>query len=281
MAAEPGPNFRWGLVVRRSKYNRKRNADGQVELIEESTRRQELVLTNHIKQHNMGRVVGVYKDVASAHDERAKRPEFENALFDLRAGRIDGIAAWRPDRLVRRVTQFRRVMLDLEESDGRLLFLKPMVIDTADTDNLAFTAIFLDFLVAFAQMESEGMADRMVLMHEDRARQGLPPINSSDKTPHLHPFGHTFDWFALIPYEVELIHEAVKRVLAGESTYAISRNWQIRGIKTPTGKPWTFRCPEAHPHERPHGRQAGVWGNAVRPDGRASNLGHGDMATRS
>lgn len=240
MAAEPGPEFRWGLVVRRSKYNRSRNVDGQLELIERSTRRQELVLTNHIKQYDMGRIVGVYKDIASAHDERAKRPEFENALRDLRAGRIDGIAAWRPDRLVRRVTQFRRLMLDLEESGGRLLFLKPMVIDTADTENLTFTRIFLDFLVAFAQMESEGMADRMVLMHEDRARQGLPPINSSTRTPYLHPFGHTFDWSALIPEEVELINEAVRRVLTGESTFAISRDWRGRGVKTPTGKPWQF-----------------------------------------
>jgi Resolvase, N terminal domain len=36
----------------------------------------------------------------------AKRPDFEAALDDLRAGRIDGIAVWKVDRLVRRVSQF-------------------------------------------------------------------------------------------------------------------------------------------------------------------------------
>lgn len=58
MAAEPGPDFRWGLVLRRSKYN----ADGT----EGSTRRQELALASHIRDRSMGRIVGVYKDVASA-----------------------------------------------------------------------------------------------------------------------------------------------------------------------------------------------------------------------
>jgi DNA invertase Pin-like site-specific DNA recombinase len=49
----------------------------------------------------MGVVVAVYSDVASAYAENAKRPDFEAALDDLRAGRIDGIAVWKVDRLVR------------------------------------------------------------------------------------------------------------------------------------------------------------------------------------
>jgi hypothetical protein len=57
----------------------------------------------------MGQVVAVYSDIASAYAENAKRPDFEAALDDLRAGRIDGIAVWKVDRLVRRVSQFRRV----------------------------------------------------------------------------------------------------------------------------------------------------------------------------
>jgi site-specific DNA recombinase len=211
-------------VVRRSTLNQ----DGT----EGSTERQRLALTNHIKTNNMGRIVWTYKDVASAYDEKAKRPEFDNAMLDLRVRRIDGIASWRPDRLVRRVSQFRQVMIDLEKSQGRLLFLKPMVIDTADTENLAFTTIFLDFLVAFAQMEAEATADRMVSWHEERARKGLP--NRSQ----VRPFGHTLEWFALVPAEAELLNDAARRIIAGDNRFAICKQWEDSNIPTVMGKRW-------------------------------------------
>lgn len=225
MAAEPGPDFRWGIVTRRSQYN----PDGT----EGSTRRQEHAVLQHITSHNMGRVVAVYKDVASAYKEGSRRPEYDSALIDLSAGRIDGIAVWRIDRLVRRSKQYRQVLDVLEESGGRLFSLVEG-IDAAAAEGTAraTTNIILTILVELAEMEAEGTAARMVLMHEDRARQGLPHRTQ------VRPFGHTLDWSALVPHEVELIREAAKRVLAGESTFAISRDWQERGVQTSTGKPW-------------------------------------------
>jgi DNA invertase Pin-like site-specific DNA recombinase len=233
-----GPDCRWGLLVRRSKLNQDGTAG--------SVRRQEQVLRHHISQLKLGSVGPVYSEIVSAFDENAHRDGLDNALADLAAGRIDAIAAWRPDRLVRRVTQFRHVMVALEKAGGRLLFLKPMVIDTADTENLAFTTIFLDFLVAFAQMESEATSERLVLFHQDRARQGLPHRNSSLNKPELRPFGHTADWYGLVDGEVELIHEAAKRVLAGEYPNAIARDWTQREVRTPRGAtrwgPDTIKC---------------------------------------
>jgi site-specific DNA recombinase len=223
MAAEPGPEFRWGIVTRRSQYN----ADGT----EGSTRRQEHAVLQHITSHDMGRVVAVYKDVASAYKEDAQRPEFEAALLDLQAGRIDGIAVWRIDRLVRRSEQFRRVLDVLEGSGGRLFSLVEG-IDTSDPDRRFVNELILDMLTRLAEMEAEGTAQRMMLMHEDRARQGLPLRTQ------VRPFGHTLDWSALVPHEVELIHEAVRRVLAGESVYTIGRDWHRRGVQTASGKPW-------------------------------------------
>ena len=134
--AEPGPEFRWGLVVRRSQYNKRQAANGEVEHFEHSTRRQELALMERIKRDNMGRVVAVYRDVASAYNERAKRPEYEAALQDLQSKRIDGIAVWRLDRLVRRSSQYRQVLSILEESGGRLFSMKEG-IDTRASDGAA------------------------------------------------------------------------------------------------------------------------------------------------
>jgi site-specific DNA recombinase len=228
MAAEPGPHFKWGLVTRRSAYNLKTTEGGEVERYEDSTSRQENVLHGHIQALDMGKIVAVYQDIASAYDEQAKRPEFENALLDLKAGRIDGLAAWRPDRLVRRASQLRRVLNVVEGSGGRLLFLSPAIIDTADAENRAFTALFLDLLVAFAEMESEAIGDRIALMHQDRAQKGL--VQSPGRA-----FGHSDDWHGLVMPEVKVLHEAGERILADEAANAIARDFTERGIVTARG----------------------------------------------
>lgn len=215
MAADPGPDFRWGLVLRRSKYDERIDEHGNVVKEELSTQRQEFELSDYISRHKLGRVTAVYCDIASGYKEKAKRPEFEAALFDL-SNRIDGIAAWRPDRLVRRVSQFRHVLTTLERTGGRLLFLKPILIDTADASNRAFTSLFLDLLVAFAEMESEATAERVTSWHQHRARAGLAQRSC------MRPFGRTDDWLGLVDAEVKLLNEAVERILEGEGFYKVT-----------------------------------------------------------
>jgi DNA invertase Pin-like site-specific DNA recombinase len=112
MAALPGPDFRWGIVLRKSKLN----ADG----IEESTDRQEMELVYHIRQNNMGVIVQTYKDIASGWKPGAPRPRYKHALVDLASGTIDGIAVLCIDRLTRRRDQVRPILNALEELGGRL-----------------------------------------------------------------------------------------------------------------------------------------------------------------
>jgi hypothetical protein len=78
MAAEPGPEFRWGVVLRRSNLN----ANGT----EESTDRQEFEVVQHIRDNNMGVIVHSYKDIASGWRPGALRPRFKHALVDLALG---------------------------------------------------------------------------------------------------------------------------------------------------------------------------------------------------
>jgi site-specific DNA recombinase len=70
----------------------------------------------------------------------------------------------------------------------------------------------------------------MKLMAKHRARKGLHQPGSK------RPFGHTVDWYSLVPHEAELLNEAGRRVVAGESISAIARDWTNRGIPTATGK---------------------------------------------
>jgi site-specific DNA recombinase len=220
MAAAPGPTFRWGVVLRRSALNR----DGT----EESTSRQERSIQDYIKAHNMGRVVAVYRDIASAYDERSKRQDFQNSIIDVQAGRIDGLIAWKVDRFTRRRSEARKLLTIIEKCGGRLATVVEG-IDTADPSKRQITEIALAIYSGAAEAESEAIGERIRLMHLDRARKGLV------QSPH-RPFGHTVDWFNLVPSEVAILHEVADRILEGEASFSIAANLTARKIPTVMGR---------------------------------------------
>jgi site-specific DNA recombinase len=221
LAAEPGPSFRWGAVLRRSRLN----PDGT----EGSTSRQERAIQDYVKANDMGRIVAFYSDIASAYSEKAKREDFSNALSDLKAGRIDGIIAWKVDRLTRRRSEARKLLTLLEESGGRLATVVEG-IDTADPAKREITEIALAIYAGSAESESEAIGERVSLMHLDRARKGLVQPSS------VRPFGHTEDWQDLVPAEVKVLHEAAERLFAGEASYSIAADFTTREIPKPSGK---------------------------------------------
>jgi DNA invertase Pin-like site-specific DNA recombinase len=221
MAVEPGPDFRWGVVLRRSKLN----LDGT----EESTDRQEYEVVYHIRDNNMGVIVQSYKDIASGWKAGAPRPRFKHALVDLASGTIDGIAVLNIDRLTRRKDQVRPILNALEEMGGRLLSLEDD-LDTADPDPESNTERRLHELVEHAEREARRTSERMKLMAKHRARKGLHQPGSR------RPFGHTVDWFSLVWHEAELLTEAALRVVGDEAVVAITRDWTARGVPTATGK---------------------------------------------
>jgi site-specific DNA recombinase len=227
--AEPGPSFRWGVLLRRSKYNRQMGANGELILFEESTDRQELEVVWHIREQKMGVIVEVYKDIASGWKPGAPRPRFKHALVDLAAGKIDGIAVLNIDRLTRRKDQVRPVLNALEEMGGRLFSLEDE-LDTADDNPDSNTELRLHELVARAEREARRTSERMRLMARHRARKGLHQNGSR------RPYGHTQDWRSLVPHEAELLNEAAKRVVAGEAVYTIARDFTAREIPTATGR---------------------------------------------
>jgi site-specific DNA recombinase len=223
MARPPGPEFRWVILTRRSKFN----ADGT----EGSTRRQEEAVRQHIQANGLGRIVGNYSDIKSAYREGVKRQGFEDALAEIEAGRADGIACWKIDRLVRRVSQYRQV-LDVLERKGARLFSLVEGIDTADPERKFVNGLILDLLVRLAEMESESTSERIVLMQQDLAKQGKRNGGGT------RPFGHTLDWYALVDDEAAAIRKAAKRILKGEGVYAIAQDWNKNGPQPVKAKRW-------------------------------------------
>ena len=221
LSAEPGESFRWGAVLRRSRLN----PDGT----EGSTARQERAIQDYVKANSMGRIVAFYTDIASAYDEKAKREDFTNALGDLKAGRIDGLIAWKVDRLTRRRSQARKLLTLLEECGGRLATVVEG-IDTADPAKREITEIALAIYAGSAESESEAIGERVSLMHLDRARKGLIQPSS------VRPYGHSEDWQSLVPAEAKVLHEAAERLFAGEASFSVAADFTAREIPKPSGK---------------------------------------------
>ena len=226
MAAEPGPDFRWGALLRASKPKRVVLPDGTVKVIEESTDRQDLELIHHIRDNNMGIIVDSYKDVASAWMPGAKRPRYKHALVDLAAGYIDGIACLAVDRLTRRRDQVRPILNAMEEMGGRLFFLWDE-LDTASDD--PDTELRLHELVARAEREAERTSRRYKLVAQHRARKGLHHPSGA------RPYGHTMDRRRLVDKEAKMLLQAAKAVDQGKAVGAIAAEWTKRGIPTVEG----------------------------------------------
>jgi site-specific DNA recombinase len=226
MAAEPGPDFRWGALLRASKPKRVVLPDGTVKVVEESTDRQDLELIHHIRDNNMGVIVDIYKDVASAWQPGAKRPRYKHALVDLAAGYIDGIACLAVDRLTRRRDQVRPILNAMEEMGGRLFFLWDE-LDTASDD--PDTELRLHELVARAEREAERTSRRYKLVAKHRALKGLH--HGSGR----RAYGHTRDYRHIVAPEAEMLFQAAKEVDQGRAMHAIVERWTRQGVPTLDG----------------------------------------------
>jgi DNA invertase Pin-like site-specific DNA recombinase len=230
MVAKPGPEFRWGVLLRRSTLNKAIDHLGEVRRFEDSTERQELEVVWHIRDNNMGIIVESYKDIASAWRPGAKRPRFKHALVDVAAGRIDGIAVLNIDRLTRRKDQVRPILNALEAMGGRLFSLEDE-LDTADNSLDANTELRLYQLVDRAEREARRASERMKLAIKHRARKGLPHRGGN------RPFGHTDDWRKLVRREALYLQWAANGIdTEKETPFSIARKWTKKEIPTPTGK---------------------------------------------
>ena len=172
-------------------------------------------------------VADVFEDVdLSAYKRTVKRPEFERMLSALRNREIDGVLAWKIDRITRRQRDFVRLDEQCEEVEGFIA----TVVDQIDT-RTATGRFVAELLVAQARMESENASVRIKRAHQAAAKRGDVSRGGT------RPFGFTVERH-VIPEEAELIAEAARRVLAGEGIRGVASDWGRRGITTPTGRPW-------------------------------------------
>lgn len=172
-------------------------------------------------------VVDHFSDVdLSAFQRRTKRPEFDRMIEAVRTHAVDGVLAWKLDRITRRQRDLVRLDEACEDAGGFIA----TVVDAIDTRSS--TGRFVaELLTAQARMESENSSIRVKRKHIERVAKGKPGAGGSRR------FGYTRQ-VEVIEIEAALIREARDRLFAGESMRGIARDWHDRGVVTPQGNRW-------------------------------------------
>ena len=168
----------------------------------------------------------VFEDVDASAFRQVERPAFNALRGVVVCGDVDVVVCWKLDRLVRRPADFE-AFWGLAEQSGVAVVSATEPIDTSNELGLALVRV----LVAFASMESATTSLRLKARFAERAAQGLPPLGGR------RPFGHTRDRSTIIEAEAELVREASRRIIEGDSLRSIILDWNQRGVVTTTGGP--------------------------------------------
>ncbi|UGQ09357.1 recombinase family protein [Yinghuangia sp. ASG 101] len=175
-------------------------------------------------------VVDVYADNDVSAYSGAPRPQWDRMLADVRAGVVTAIACWHVDRLTRSPRELEDV-IDIADRQGVELATVTGEIDLATPTGRMIARM----LGAAARHEAEHKAERQKRQRRQSAEAGKVAGGGR------RPFGYADDRVTIIKEEAEVIREAVKRVLAGESLSSISRALKARDVRTPEGNHWQPR----------------------------------------
>lgn len=162
---------------------------------------------------------------------RVIRPEFRAMLKHLADGHAGVMIAYDLDRAVRDPRDLED-LIDAKVLDG---FGVRSVTGSLRLDTDSDVAM-ARVLVAMANKSSADTARRVARAAKQQAIEGTWHGGQI-------PFGYRAENGTLVidPERAELVREAVRRVLAGESLYRIRADWNARGVLTTHGCAWNER----------------------------------------
>jgi DNA invertase Pin-like site-specific DNA recombinase len=151
------------------------------------------------------------------------RPAFEEML--TRLDEFDALVYWKYDRLTRSVIEFFKILGQCEQAGVRLVSVTEP-LDTSTPMGKGYAGM----VASMAEQESVNISTRVKRKQEDSATEGKPHGGR-------RAFGYAQDGTVLAD-EAAAIREARDRVLAGEPTTGIARDWNARGIRPVGGRLW-------------------------------------------
>lgn len=175
-------------------------------------------------------VAEVYVDNdVSAYSGR-RRPEYERLCGDIKAGMVDALVVWHPDRLHRSPRELED-FIDLCDAASLVDIRTVRAGDVDLTTPQGRMVARLGGVIA--RGESDKAADRLRRKHAELASKGKVSGGGT------RPYGYTPDRPHVVPGEAKVIREAAKRALAGESARSICVDLNDRGVTTSVGGEWT------------------------------------------
>lgn len=177
-------------------------------------------------------LVDVFTDNDVSAYSGKPRPSFARMLEAVKAGAVDVVVAWHPDRLVRHPRELEDLIDVLDAARCPVETVMAGAVDLTTRSGRTTARL----VGAVARDESEAKAERLQAMHADKARRG-------EWKGGTRPFGYRAEGgrLAVDKREADLVREAARRVLAGETLHGIAADWNVRAV--PTVKAGLWRTP--------------------------------------
>jgi site-specific DNA recombinase len=173
-------------------------------------------------------VVEVFKETRSASPTARKaREEWERLKEGVEARQFDAVIFWMEDRSNRDVIQAGEFVKVCQEAGLSKVVLPTYEYDFTDAEDVAR---FYGEVIR-AQQEIARLSKRVTRQKQQHAEAGKR--NGGRRGFGSTGAGRTKVTLLQALGEQELIREAARRVLAGESLHGIAADWKDRGIRTP------------------------------------------------
>ncbi len=177
-------------------------------------------------------VVRTYADEGITASGAKHRPDFDQAMTDLRERTIDVLVVKSLDRLTRNLRDLLLIERTLAESGGRLVSVSDGDLDTGTSAG----RFILRQRAMVAEMELDNIKARVTRWHEQRAHDGKPLVSGR------RPFGYKDKQRSAVnPAEADVIERAAELLLKGKSLNQVTAWANGIGSVSPTGKPWLAR----------------------------------------
>jgi site-specific DNA recombinase len=173
-------------------------------------------------------IVGVYVDNDMSASSGKPRPAYRRLLNDISEGLVQAVIVWDLDRLHRRPIELEE-FLDLADRYKVALASVGGDVDLATPQGRMIARI----KGAVARQEVEQISRRLRRKQLELAQAGKVSNGG------IRPYGYTNDRLRVVAEEADIIREAAKRVLAGESLGGIAADLTARRVATVRGGPWS------------------------------------------
>lgn len=194
---------------------------------EEGVQRQLGNLTKFAEERGWTPRVYVDNDISAKN--RKRRPDYERMMADGEAGVLDKIVVFHQSRMWRNRRERADGIERLQRMRVSFVQMKGPELDMTHAYSRSLAALVGEF----DTMESDIKSERVKAAADERAQRG--EWHGGTLAFGLRRVGTTIEHH---PVNAELLRDAARRALAGESLYAICRDWSQRGITTQRGSAW-------------------------------------------